>query len=150
MACRHVDRERLLRLLERHRQGIGRHFWHLQQFVVDEHTERAAELFGKRQHSDAVADAEGMIGDDDDRRVGQVPRRPLTLGSQLHIDELQHLAEDPIALADDVGPPTRVKLCVAIATRQTFDGANEPALQAPVVFIGVGQLFELHGHLRWI
>ena len=34
----------------------------LQEVVVDEDAIRAAERFGERQHRNAVADAEGMIG----------------------------------------------------------------------------------------
>ncbi|MCY1250461.1 hypothetical protein D9M72_641060 [compost metagenome] len=91
-----------------------------------------------------------MICDDDQRRGRQVARRPFTLEPEAHVDQLQHLAEDTVALADNVGPPAGIELGVSVATRQALHGADEPALQAPVVFVSVGQLFELHGSLRWM
>jgi len=61
--------------------------------------------FAGRQYGDPVTDAEGMVGNDHDRVFRNVVDRPVAPDVELDVDEIQHLSERAIALADDVGTP---------------------------------------------
>ncbi|MGZ2483569.1 hypothetical protein ACVITL_002092 [Rhizobium pisi] len=133
-----VHRQRLPAFFEGDRQRIRRHLRHLQQVVMDQHPEGAAELFGKRQNGDSVADAEGMVGDDDDRFDRDGFERPIAVDVEFDVNQIEQLAEHTVALADDVAAPEVVEPDEAVAAREPLDRADQPALQARIAIIGIG------------
>lgn len=116
--------QRLARFAKIDRKRVGLHLADLQQIGVDHDAERPSELLGERQDGNAVADAEGMVGDDDQRPVGKIARRPGAVDTQRHVDQRQHAAEDALAGRHDLAAPEIVEPGVAVAAGEPLDGAG--------------------------
>ena len=124
---------------------------------MDHDPERAAELLGKREDRDAVADPVGMVRHDDQRAVRQVDRRPLPVAAQRDVDQVQHSGEDRIAARDDPLAPDGIEPRIAVATGQTLDRPYEPALERRLRGACIGQFgkerraaAKSHHHPRWM
>jgi hypothetical protein len=148
LACCHVDSHGLAGFIKGDRQGEGRDFGNLHQVIVDQHPERPAERLRHGQNRNTITDSVGMIGNDHERTIGQIARRPLGPDIEPYIDQLKHAREDMPALRNDLPAPGLVEPEVAIAAGQAFDRSDDPALEARLVLVGVAELIEAHGDSR--
>jgi hypothetical protein len=143
--CCDVGLGRLRGAREVDRQRDRTDFRHAHEIAVDQDAVRPAELFGEREERNAVADAERMIGDDDERRIRRQHGRPgRRFERDRGADHIEKLAHHSRALAGNVPPPAVVNREQAAPPREVLDGAHRPALPGRVARRGIGQRFGLH------